>query len=264
MRPATTPILRRNIRFRCTFVYTATSTGVPIIIGTPFFPDAPCVPRDFLFIDTHMVRPGLNLEIEIKLQLQSFTNYLKLIGFLGAIDAEEQHINGFFDTEDRRLSAEGWALRVRVENQRGLVTLKSMSKPQGAAVTREELEAEISRPRAIDVLHLRSDILTLPVAPVEYVKKHYPDFRLARLIQFNNIRQFKDFKVGDYFHTFEIDKTEFADGSVDYELEIELKNEDQVDVVQNHLRRMFASLDIPFVAQDKSKYERALMKANLV
>ena len=57
-------------------------------------------------------------EIEFKLNLGSFTNYLKLIGFLGKIEHEEYHVNAFFDSEDRRLAKAGWALRVRVENGR--------------------------------------------------------------------------------------------------------------------------------------------------
>jgi uncharacterized protein YjbK len=210
-----------------------------------------------------MARPGLNLEIELKLQLESFTNYLKLIGFLGAVESEDHHVNGFFDTEDRQLSEAGWAMRVRAENNRGLVTMKSLSEQRGAAVVREEIEGEISRAHAIEVLNLHKDILTLPVVPITYVKENFPGIQLARLVQFHNIRQFKRFKIGDYFYTFEIDRTEFADGSVDYELEIEFKHEDQIDVVQNHLKRMFASLDIPFMPQDKSKYERALLRANI-
>ena len=54
-----------------------------------------------------------NLEIEIKLQLSCFTDYLKLLGFLGPLDEARHQLNGFFDTADRRLSHEGWALRVR-------------------------------------------------------------------------------------------------------------------------------------------------------
>jgi len=44
-------------------------------------------------------------EIEVKLSLESFTNYLKLIGFLGQIDSEGQQLNGFFDTPDGALLA---------------------------------------------------------------------------------------------------------------------------------------------------------------
>ena len=43
-------------------------------------------------------------EIEIKLDLGSFTNYLKLIGFLGHIEDEIKQINAFFDSNNRKLA----------------------------------------------------------------------------------------------------------------------------------------------------------------
>ncbi|HUV30849.1 MAG TPA: CYTH domain-containing protein [Acidobacteriota bacterium] len=211
-----------------------------------------------------MADRGLNLEVEIKLQLGSFPDYLKLIGFLGAVESEERHINGFFDTEDRRLAESGWVLRVRAEDDRGLVTLKSLGAPRGAAVVREEMEAEIGRAVAMEVLNLRMDVLGLAVEPVEYVKKEFPELSLARLIQFHNTRQKKRFKIGDYHYTLEIDRTEFADGSIDYELEVELKDADRVEVIQDCLRHLFTSLGIAFVPQEKSKYERALRRAGLI
>ena len=45
--------------------------------------------------------PNIHREIEIKLDLGSFTNYLKLLGFLGQIEHEELQQNGFFDSDDR-------------------------------------------------------------------------------------------------------------------------------------------------------------------
>ena len=91
--------------------------------------------------------PTNNLEIEIKLRLGSFMDYLKLVGRLSPIDEETQHINGFFDTEDRRLAKGGWALRVRAESHRGLVTIKSIPTEAGMAVVRREIESE-----SIDVI----------------------------------------------------------------------------------------------------------------
>ena len=81
-----------------------------------------------------MDTPAQGVEIEIKLQLGSFTDYLKLVGFLGQIESEEHQINGFFDTEDRRLAKGGWAFRVRAEDRRGLITLKSIPTVSGMAV----------------------------------------------------------------------------------------------------------------------------------
>ena len=217
-----------------------------------------------MYIDSIMTESVLNLEIEIKLQLGSFVNYLKLAGFLGPIDSEEHQINGYYDSEDRRLSTAGWALRVRVMEDRGQVTLKGVPASRGAAVIRQELEADIPRSLALEVLNLEKDVFSIEAPPVEFVRKEFPEVSLARLVKFSNIRQKKQFKIGDYFYTLEIDRTEFFDGSIDYELEVELDETNQVEVVQDSLLKLFTSLDIPFITQGKSKYQRALERAGLI
>lgn len=205
----------------------------------------------------------LNREIEIKLDLGSFTNYLKLIGFLGQIEQEDRHINGFFDTEDRRLSKKGWALRIRAENARGLVTVKSIPAQEGLAVIRQEIESEIPRGQALDIINLSQDVMSVDNMTIEHVKQQIGNRDLTRLVMFENIRQRKVFKIADHNYMLEVDKTEYNDGSVDYELELELSDTSNLEVIEDNLRKMFLSLDIPFVHQGESKFHRALKKANI-
>ncbi len=205
----------------------------------------------------------LNREIEIKLDLASFTNYLKLVGFLGQIEKEERHVNAFFDSEDRQLSKKGWALRVRAENSRGLVTVKSIPAEEGIAVIRQEIEAEIPRGQALDVISLAKDVLSVSNIPIDFVKQKLGKRDLTRLVLFENVRQKKVFKIADFNYLLEIDKTEYNDGSVDYELELELKDTRNLDVIEDTLRKLFHSLGIPFVHQKQSKFHRALIKANI-
>jgi uncharacterized protein YjbK len=205
----------------------------------------------------------INREIEIKLDLGSFTNYLKLVGFLGQIDREERQLNAFFDTADRRLAKAGWALRARAENSRGLVTIKSIATEIGAAFIRQEMEAEIGRDEALDILAGQRYLMTLPVLPVDYLKEKLGGLDVVVLVKFENIRQEKSFRIGDYHYILEIDKTEFSDSSVDYELEVELTDTSRLDVVMDSLKRMFDSLDIPFQRQTESKFARALQHAGI-
>ncbi|MEW6411979.1 MAG: CYTH domain-containing protein [Candidatus Zixiibacteriota bacterium] len=205
----------------------------------------------------------LNREIEIKLDLASFTNYLKLVGFLGQIEREERHINAFFDSEDRHLSNKGWALRVRSEGSRGLITVKSIPAEEGIAVVRQEIEAEIPKGQALDVISLAKDVLSLDNMPIDFVKQKIGKRDLTRLVLFENVRQKKVFKIGDFNYLLEIDKTEYNDGSVDYELELELQDTRNLDVIEDALRKLFHSLGIPFVHQKESKFHRALKKANI-
>ncbi|NOY88045.1 MAG: CYTH domain-containing protein [FCB group bacterium] len=206
----------------------------------------------------------INREIEIKLDLGSFTNYLKLIGFLGQIEQEERQINCFFDTEDHQLSQSGWALRVRAENKRGLITVKSIPAEKGLAVIRQEIEAEITRGQALDIINLRQDVLSIDNMPIAFIRDKVGKQNLTRLVVFENIRQKKIFKIGDYNYLLEIDKTEYNDGSVDYELELELKDTSNLEIIEDQLRKLFSSLDIPFIHQQNSKFHRALQKANIV
>ena len=205
----------------------------------------------------------INREIEIKLDLGSFTNYLKLVGFLGQIEQEDRHINGFFDTEDRRLSKKGWALRVRAENSRGLVTVKSIPAQEGLAVIRQEIESEIPRGQALDMINLGKDVMSVSNVPVDFVKEQIGSRGLTRLVMFENLRQKKVFKIADFSYLLEVDKTEYNDGSVDYELELELNDTRNLAVIEDNLRKIFHSLDIPFVHQSESKFHRALKKANI-
>lgn len=203
-------------------------------------------------------------EIEIKVRLDSFTDYLKLLGYLGQIESEIHQLNGFFDSESRSLAKAGWALRVRAENQRGLVTAKSIPTQAGMAIVRQEIEAEISRSEALEVLHLHKDLLSLDVMPVAFLKGKIPNLTLARLISFQNIRQRKLLKIGESSYLLEVDKTEYSDGSVDYELEVELHDTDTVELVENHLHKLFDSLGIPFERQSESKLARALRRARIL
>jgi len=205
----------------------------------------------------------LQKEIEIKLDLGSFTNYLKLLGYLGQIDRELKQTNCFFDTEDYQISKNGWALRIRLESDRGLVTVKGKTISNDKAAIREELEAEISRMDAENVINLNKDVLSMPIKPIEFVKEKWNPSALSKIVHFENNRQYKEFKVGDCCCIFEIDSTSFADGSVDYELEIELKEESQVETVYDNLKKLFTSLHIPFENQSQSKYARALKRAKI-
>lgn len=207
---------------------------------------------------------GISQEIEIKLHLGSFADYLKLVGFLGQVEHEERHVNGFFDTEDRKLAADGWALRVRAESDRGLITLKSEPYRPGAAAIRDEIEAEIPRGETLDILNLRKDLMSLSNTTINFVKQKCGEIAVIKLVQFENNRQKKLFKIGDYNYMMELDKTEFADGTVDYELELELPDENRIEVVLDKLRKIFTSLGIPFKLQKESKFLRALRKAGMV
>lgn len=209
-----------------------------------------------------MAEVDQHLEIEVKLKISSFPDYLKMVGFLGNPDAEEHQVNAFFDSEDHQLLKAGWGLRVRTENGRGLVTLKrTTGDDQTMALVREEIEGEIDRGVALAVINLQTDILSLDSPPIAFVKQEFGDLPVARIARFENKRLKKQHRIGDYQYTLELDRTEFPDGSCDYELEMELDRAEQINTVSDSLKHLFESLNIPFERQDQTKLERALERA---
>ena len=152
---------------------------------------------------------------------------------------------------------------MRAEKKRGLVTIKSIPVKPGLAVVRQEIETEIPRRDALDILHGVMDVMSLQLMPVDYIKDKIAKVKVRSLVKFDNLRQKKLFRIEDSSYMLEIDKTEFSDGSSDYELELELSDTSRIDTVEAALRRLFSQLSIPFVKQSESKFARALKRAKI-
>lgn len=204
------------------------------------------------------------MEIELKIKLNGYVDFLKLIGSLGPLGDAERQVSGFFDTGERNLGQAGWALRVRLQGKKGLVTAKGLASPNQNAWIRQEIEAEIDAWQARELLGGIGDPLDLDIAPVRFIKDEFDCKSLSKLLQFENKRLSRTHRIGDHECLFEIDSTEYADGSVDYELEVEVTDESHLADVEGHLRHMFGALDIPFEFQRQSKLERALNIAGLL
>lgn len=201
---------------------------------------------------------GKDIEIEIKLSLRSYPEYLKLIGYLGHMDHEERLINSFYDTPGRELSKADWAYRVRVTSDSGLVTLKGLTTVSGAAAIRQEIQEQIARPLAFEIINDRHSPLNIDCRPAEFVKNELGFSSLVKVVRFEIFRQSKQHSICDRQYTFEVDTITFADGSSDYELEVELPDQEIIETAERDLWRLFDHLNIPFEVQTESKFARAL------
>ncbi len=206
----------------------------------------------------------IHTEIEIKLALPSFCDYLKLIGFIGKADSVINQRNIFFDTETLEVSKLGYALRLRIESDRGILTLKTTTVQKGKAAVRDEIEETLSLEKAADISQT-NNLLSLDIPPIRFLLAQSKNLKdIKPILQFANERIKKEILLNNRAYIFEIDKTMYADSSVDYELEIELSNIDEIDYAVTDIQHLFKSLGIDFLAMKKSKFERALEIAELI
>lgn len=213
---------------------------------------------------------NLKKESELKVVLESFADYLKLVGSLAPIDSEIIQKNAFFDTSDRVLGNDGWVLRVRTEtysftgDSRGLVTLKGLDTGAAEFTERTEIEQSIEHDLAEQLIVGAADLFDYALEPVDYLSRRYGRLTLSRLFKFTNIRKTKQQSIGRLQYLLEVDKSEFADGAVDYELEIEVNDSADQPLVAVQIKKLLQSLGLHFQIQKASKFERALTRAGLI
>ena len=201
-------------------------------------------------------------EIEIKLDLQNEDNYLKLIDCFDAGGKSVRQSNYFFDTGSNALLKLGWACRIRIEDdKRAFLTLKgSRKKSEGGPAVRTEIEEKMDLIKAgesiehgFDISDLTDELRRIPEIAIE-------DEKLFKKLSFENHRTSISYILADKSINLEVDRTIFPDGSIDYEVEIELAEMSTYKSILEGIRNLFEELSIPVIIQSKSKYRRALEK----
>ncbi len=199
-------------------------------------------------------------EIELKIDLVNEANYRRLIDYL-EIDMEPAvQSNYFFDTDRGDLGEKRWALRLRIENGKAILTLKGNRREssKGLAV-RTEIESEIPSELKDEFLEKRKfSIMRLPVR-IREVLPEFPDDTIFKLkLGFTNHRIKTPFRSGENEYLLEIDRTRFPNDFVDYELEVEIAEEAGYTDTLRAVTALLAKSDIPLIFQPKSKLKRAL------
>ncbi len=174
-----------------------------------------------------MTKTPANLECEIKLTL-SAEQYRRLHSDLPHQISEVSQHNLFLDTEDRQLSARRWTLRLRREERpdesaRLIVTVKGPTTKIAGAVRRTEVEAA-----ADDSLwqraregSLRPELIEGTVG--EFLRQEL-DLHSSVVpgLEFTNRRTTFELLLDGVSHRVELDRTQYATGEIDHELELEL------------------------------------------
>lgn len=185
-------------------------------------------------------------EVEFKLQLRGEADFETLLGRIeggpSEVPAALLQVNHFFDTAGESLACAGQALRLRVEGEgqgeHHLLTAKgpALAGHERTLTVRPEEELAISRAQGEAVLAGELDPLALlSAAPagessdlLASMRERVAGQRLRELGSFRNWRARTGpltlaFGGEPLALVFELDKSEYPDGSVAYELEVELE-----------------------------------------
>jgi uncharacterized protein YjbK len=210
------------------------------------------------------MNPILTREIEIKLNLLCENNYLKLLEYLRANDMTATEIpqkNYFFDTDQSSLSKAGWALRIRIENDRATITAKgSATEKTEGLVIRPETTSQLALKDAESSISSGLPLSALPPNLIDLLDKYIDGGVLKTRLSFANRRTAVNFVNAGQKLVFEVDRTEFCDGSIDFELEVELPHTDNYQKAIDIITSIFNGLDIPILFQKEGKFARALKR----
>lgn len=206
----------------------------------------------------------LTQEIEIKLDLQSSENYDRLIKQLGISGNPSRQENYFYDTSDWALSKNGWALRIRKEKAKSTISLKGTSSHSSDGLTiRSEVETPIEEKITDEYYNHGIKISQIPDVIREIIFPIINSECLLLKLKFVNYRYHADFCEDNLKVVFEIDQTVFSDGSIDYELEVELGSQLDGQKALGAITSFLGSLHIKTMFQEKSKFARALAAENI-
>ena len=209
-----------------------------------------------------------NIENEIKLDLLTSFNLELLQNKFGSPKDKIRQFNYFFDTKDMALNKSGWALRVRIEERDSRpslarVTAKGKSIQTDSIASRPEFEEEIPLESANAIVAGSLDFTELALKPLDILREFFGSDKLIPLLSFENYRWvFPYFSEIDKSENHELelalDKTTFADGHIDYELELEGGDAEFLVSVEKSMRKIFEKIEAPFIPQRVSKFKRAM------
>ncbi len=170
-------------------------------------------------------------------------------------------VNHFFDSPSLCLHKKHFVVRLREEKDKNLLTVKGEKalQPKENSVLSNRIEEEVALPRqtAVDLLHAK-------ITPQQAIREHFNststpiltmintacnDHALIHIGEFSNIRIhlppviLPGTNAGDKLE-FELDTSTFPDGSIDYEIEIEIAEHTDAVRVESALLELFKQAGI--------------------
>jgi uncharacterized protein YjbK len=170
-----------------------------------------------------------NMEVELKLQITEAV-FHDLLEQFGCASSLRQQVNTFFDADSRILEKNRWALRLRKEKSKNLLTVKGPAiKKQNGVYIRPEYEEELTDEEA-ETIQDGFFLKQLGKGPSLELYRRFGDFFVKKKLQFETWRYRFPYKIW----TIEMDKTMIKD-KIFYELEVEA-GESDMPLIQKELK----------------------------
>ena len=204
-----------------------------------------------------------HFEKELKLDLQNQALFERLLRHFSWQKTPLLQTNYFFDTPEGFLRSCRYALRIRNENGNFLLTVKGPRLSSGDLVVRNEIECPLPPETAQNLLKNPNLFFTLGLPPFQWLEEKTESLNKLSLIQnlsFKNERHPVHLSSEEGLICLELDKTEYSDGSLFYELEAEFQTEEQYQKARGRIESLFLELGIPWKISEVSKYARGLLR----
>lgn len=205
--------------------------------------------------------PTPQIELEIKIALAAAEDHARVDRALGPACAEQRQCNIFFDTADLALRSARLGLRVRQQGNATLLTLKGPKTEVGGAARRLEIEVEMDAEATAVFAATPGDLLSLDLAPIHRALQTVSRQAVVEVVRFDNLRRLYPVALDGHALELALDRTAFADGTVDFEVEVELPAElaaDRVTRVCEALEALLDELGVEHRPQPHGKLARAL------
>ncbi len=204
-------------------------------------------------------------EREIKLSLANEDDYRRLIAQLPQPHILLLQSNYFFDTPERLLGSTKQALRLRMElyadgTESAFLALKGAAKQIDGVTIRSEQETLIEKELAVSILRSKNIRLEL-LGKLKDILAETQVESFGLIASFTNRRVASTVETAGAKLIFEIDATTYSDKSTEYELEIEL-SEDQArnPEILKSIVSILKEWNVSTTSQSRSKFERALAR----
>ncbi|MEI6806218.1 MAG: CYTH domain-containing protein [Myxococcaceae bacterium] len=192
-------------------------------------------------------------EIELKYRFKNQQAYKTLLDSLSGEHRRENQINYLFDTPDLKLKAQHVFVRLRKSNELFKFTCKAA--PEGTRKRSKILSIHDEWEEVIpknDAQKLLDGLLS----PIDLIHQTWPRISPLKRIQeitketlglvgsFKNTRIHVPYSIGTHQLDLEFDATDFGNGQIDYELELELPEDLLPRTAEASMNKLFKQFEI--------------------